>query len=257
MKPGYAALVLLVALNAGVAVAQQTLPPVQVGITERLGETVPLDVELYNDSGQVVTLRHIIDKPTIVTFVYYRCPGICTPALNELTRVVNKMGLELGKDYQILTLSFDHRETPDIASDKRENYLAQLNGPVNPSGWRFYTGDSTNIQRFTSSAGFYFQKSGNDWVHATALIVLSPEGKITRYINGIQYLPFDVKMAVIEASNGKVGPTISKVLNFCFSYDPESHRYALNFLRVSLLVILVLVGIFVVFVLLKPKAKGA
>ena len=233
------------------AVAQQTQP--EVGVAEHLGQTVPRDVELYNDSGQVVTLGQIINKPTIVTFVYFRCPGICTPLLNELAKVVEKMGLELGKDYQILTLSFDHRETPDMAAAKRENYLASFNTPVNPSGWRFYTADSANIQRFTSAAGFYFKPNGKDWIHAGVLVILSPEGKITRYINGIQYLPFDVKMAVIEASHGKVGPTIAKVLNFCFAYDPQGQRYALNVTRVSLLVILAGAGVFAVVFLVRPK----
>jgi len=256
MKAGRSLLALVLVFLALPATGQQNSPPVQLGVTEHLGQTVPLDVELYNDSGQVVTLRQIINKPTIVTFVYFRCPGICTPLLNELTRMVQKMDLELGKDYQILTLSFDHSETPEMAADKRENYLAALGKPANPAGWRFYTADSANIQRFTSAAGFYFQRNGNDWIHAGVLIFLSPEGKITRYINGIQYLPFDVKMAVIEASNGRVGPTIAKVLNFCFRYDPEGQRYALNVTRISLVVILLLAGVFVVVFLLKPKPKG-
>jgi protein SCO1/2 len=254
-----AVVILLVLFGTLVApvCAQQTLAPVQLGIEEHLGQYVPMDVEMYNDSGQVVMLRDVLHKPTILTFVYYRCPGICTPLLNELTKMVQKMDLDLGKDYQILTLSFDPSETPDLSSSKRENYLAAFTKPVDPAGWRFYTADSVNIQRFTSAAGFYFKRDGKDWVHAGVLIFISPEGKITRYMNGIQYLPFDIKMALIEASDGRIGPTIAKVMNFCFSYDPESHRYALNVLRVSLLVILVLVGAFVVAFIVRPRKKIA
>lgn len=237
------------------ATAQQALAPVEIGIDEHLGQYVPLDVEMYNDSGQVVTLKDVLHKPAIVTFVYYRCQGICTPQLNELAKMLQKMDLVLGKDYQILTLSFDSRETPDLAASKRENYLGSLETPFEPEGWRFYTADSANIHRFTSSAGFFFRPDGKDWIHPSALIFLSPEGKITRYINGIQYLPFDIKLAIIEASNGRVGPTIAKVLNFCFSYDPESHSYALNVLRVSLVGILGLVGVFVVVFIVRPRKK--
>lgn len=244
------------ALAAGTCVAQQPLPnSPEVGLQEHLGQMVPLDVELYNDSGQVVMLKDVITKPTIVTFVYFRCPGICTPLLNELSKMVEKMDLELGKDYQILTLSFDHTETPDLAADKRDNYLSSIKRPVNPAGWRFYTGDSLNIHRFTSAAGFFFKRDGKDWIHPATLTFLSPEGKVTRYIYGIQYLPFDIKMAVIEASDGRVGPTIAKVLNFCYSYDPESHGYALNVTRISLVLILIFAGVFAFVFIIRPKKR--
>jgi protein SCO1/2 len=233
---------------------QQQQPP--VGIVEKLGQTVPLYEEFYDENGNLVSLKSIIDKPTIVTFVYFKCTGICSPLLNEMTNVVNKMDLELGKDYQILTLSFDHTEKPEMAKDKRENYLGEIKKPINPDGWRFFTGDSAAIYRLTSTAGFYFQRSGNDWIHAATLIMLSPQGKITRYLYGINHLPFDVKMAVIEASEGKATPTIAKVLRFCYSYDPEGHRYAFNFMRISFIVIIGFVAVFVYIFLLRPRRKN-
>lgn len=241
------------ALLGGVR-AQQQAPP-KVGIQEKLGQDIPLDVELYDESGQLVQLKSFMNKPTIFTFVYYRCPGICSPLLTELSKIVEKIDLELVKDYQILTVSFDHREKPEIAAAKKENYLDLIGKRVDPKGWRFFTGDSLSIQRLTDGAGFYFMRSGNDYVHAGALIVVSPEGKITRYINGIQYLPFDVKMAIYEASTGKVGPTIAKVMSFCYSYDPESHMYTLNILRLAALVVIGLVAVFVFVFLVKPKKK--
>lgn len=250
------ALVFLLGILTQCADARQTgSQPPEVGLVERLGETVALDVEMYDDSGKVVLLKDVITKPTIVTFVYFRCPGICTPLLTELSKMVDRIDLEIGKDYQIVTLSFDPSETPDLAADKRENYLGSLKKKIDPAGWRFFTADSVNIRRFTSSAGFFVKREGKDWVHPATLILLSPEGEVTRYIYGIQYLPFDIKMAIIEASNGKVGPTITKVLNFCYRYDPESRSYALNVTRVSLVIILVLVGIFVLVFIVKPKAK--
>lgn len=227
----------------------------EVGIVEKLGQNIPLDVELYDENGQVVVLKNIINKPTIITFVYYKCPGICSPLLTEVANTVEKMDLEPGKDFQILTISFDHRETPDLASSKRDNYLSSIVRAVDPNGWHFFTGDSGSIARLTDAAGFYFKRSGKDWVHAGALIVVSPTGKITRYINGIQYLPFDVKMAVIEASSGKVRPTIANILRFCYSYDPEARTYALNFTRIGGVVIVVLVAGFMFLFVLKPRKK--
>jgi len=229
----------------------------KLGIEEHLGTVVPLDLEFYDEQGNLTALRNVITKPTIVTFVYYRCPGICSPLLTELTRVVDQMSLEPGIDYQILTISFDHREKPDMAASKKESYLSSLHRRIDPAGWRWFTGDSLSIQRLTDSAGFYFKRDGNDFIHAGALIILSPAGKVTRYINGIQFLPFDVKMAVIEAAEGRTGPTIAKLLKFCYSYDPEGRTYALNVTRISGVIIVGLVLAFVVVFVLRPKKKIA
>jgi protein SCO1/2 len=243
------AIVCLVFL-AGARPADQPAP--KVGIQEKLGQILPLDTELYDEHGRLVSLKDLVNKPTVFTFVYYRCPGICSPLLNELAKVVNKLDLELGKDYQILTISFDHREKPELAAEKKETYLDLVGKNVDPKGWRFFTADSVTIQRLTDAAGFYFMRSGNDYVHAGALIITSPEGKITRYINGIQYLPFDVKMAVFEASAGKVSPTIAKILAMCYSYDASSHTYTLNILRIAMVIVVALVGIFVIVFIIKP-----
>jgi protein SCO1 len=232
--------------------AQQT--PAPVGISEKLGQFIPLDVELYDESGNLIQLKSIVSKPTIFMFVYYECPGICSPLLNEVAKIVEKMDLELGIDYQIVTLSFDAAEGPELATEKKDNYLSLLHRKVDPKSWHFLTGDSVNIHRLTDGAGFYFQKNGRDWIHAAALIVVSPQGKIARYLNGIQHLPFDVKMALMEASEGKTGPTIAKVLTFCFTYDPEGKRYAFDVVRVSGVIVIGLAAVFVVvFIVRKPK----
>jgi protein SCO1/2 len=171
--------------------------------------------------------------------------------------MIDQMDLEIGKDYQVVTISFDHHEKPPMNAQKKESYLGILKKPIDPAGWRFFTGDSASIHRLTDAAGFYFKADSNQWIHAGALIVLSSEGKVTRYINGVQYLPFDIKMAVVEASEGRTGPTIAKLVKFCFRYDPEARTYALNVTRVSGLVVLGLVGVFVVVLLVRPKKKTA
>lgn len=234
--------------------AQVSAPP-EVGIVEKLGNTIPLDVELYDEKGNLTPLRSVLKKPAIITFVYYRCPGICTPLLTELARMVEKVDLEPGTDYQIITISFDHHETPEIALEKQENYLSSIRKPVPPDAWRFFTGDSAAIRTLTQAAGFYFKADGQAWLHAAALIFVSPEGKIARYMNGIQYLPFDIKMALTEAAEGRTGPTIAKVLRFCYAYDPESRTYAFQALRVGFVVTIVLVASFVLFFIFLPRKK--
>jgi protein SCO1/2 len=251
----YSLVILSVTFLSSYLYAKDEAPP-KVGIVEKLGQNIPLDAQFYDETGQLVTLKSIVDKPTILTLVYYRCPSMCPALLHELVTNVKKAGLELGKDYRILTVSFDQRETPDLAADKKQSYMTELGGSVDPKAWRFLTGDSANIHRLTNAAGFYFMPSPDkNWIHPTALIFLSPEGKITRYIDGVQYLPFDIKMAVIEASNGKVGPTVARILQLCFTYDPEGHRYTLNIVRVAGACIIGLVGVFVIVFLVKPKKK--
>jgi protein SCO1 len=228
----------------------------RLGIVEKLGNVLPLDAEVVDEKGNVVPLRSLLNKTTIVTFVYYRCASICSPLLTELSRVVEKMDLEIGKDYQILTISFDHRETPELGSAKRESYLASMQKPIDPAGWRFLTADSLTVRRLTDAAGFYFKPDGDQWIHAAALIIVSPEGKITRYINGIQYLPFDVKMALIEGMEGREGPTVARLLRFCYRYDPEGRTYALHTTRIAGVVIVVLAALFVGVFIVRPKRKN-
>jgi protein SCO1/2 len=246
--------VLLVGARSGFAESDNAQPR-QLGVVEKLGNYIPLDLEFYNENGQIVTLRETINKPTIVTFVYYRCPGICSPLLTELADMVDKVDMELGKDYQILTLSFDHREKPDLAREKKDNYISAVDKPIDPNGWHFFTGDSANIAAFTDAAGFYFVPDSQDFVHAGALIFVAKDGKVTRYVNGIKYLPFTIKMALIETGEGKVGPTIAQFLRFCFSYNRESNTYALNLMRVGAVSVLAFAIGFVLFLTLKPKKK--
>ena len=247
--------ILFVAILSSISTVypQQTAPP--IGISEKLGQFIPLDVELYDESGNLVQLKSIINKPTLIAFVYYRCSGICTPLLNDIAKVVEKMDLEIGKDYQILTVSFDYTERPEMASDKKDNYLSGIKKAVDPNGWRFFTGDSVNVHRFTDAMGFYYQQSGKEWIHPTALIAVSPERKITRYLYGIHQLPLDVKLAVMEASQGHSTPTISKILNMCYTYDPEGKHYVFNFVHVGGVVIVGLVALFVVVFIVIPKKK--
>jgi protein SCO1 len=207
--------------------------PLDVGVDEKLGQTVPLDLMLVDEDGNRVSLRSLIDKPTILTLNFFRCTGLCTPLLNGVAELLQRTDQAPGKDFQVLTVSFDPRDDAELASLKKQNYIKQL-GPAFPANaWRFMTGDPISTKRLADSVGFRFAKRGEDFVHAGAIMMLSPEGKVTRYLYGVTFLPFDVKMAVAEASAGRVGPTIARFLKFCYSYDPAGRRYFLNINRVA------------------------
>ncbi len=230
--------------------------PIDVGIDEKLGNYLPLDLSFISSEGEQKTLKNLIDRPVLLALVYYECPGICSPLLNELSWTIDKVQLEPGADFRIIAVSFDHRETPEISAKWKKNYLQTLKRPFNPADWIFLTGDSVNIKKLTDAAGFYFKKSDDgQYIHAGAVLTISPDGKISRYLFGNSFNPFDVKMALIDAKAGKTNPTIAKVLQFCFSYDPEGRQYTLNVTRIIGSVMLIGVGIFLV-VLLRKKKKN-
>jgi protein SCO1/2 len=230
---------------------------IDVGIDEKLGAYLPLELKFTNSEGEEIVLKDIIDRPVLLALVYYECPGICSPLLNELSWTIDKVQLEPGEDFRVIAVSFDNRETPEIAAKWKRNYLQTLKRPFDPSDWIFLTGDSVNIHRLTDAAGFYYKKSSDDqYIHAGTILTIAPDGKISRYLFGTSFNPFDVKMALIDAKAGKTNPTISKVLQFCFSYDPEGRQYTLNITRIIGSIMLLGVGLFLIVLLKKKKNKN-
>lgn len=228
----------------------------EVGVIEHLEEYIPEDIMITNEAGQLVNLKKQIDKPTALIFVYYRCPGICSPLMDGLAEVIEKSDLELSEDYQVITISFDPTETIDLAIKKKNNYKSLVKGKNTEEGWKFFTADSLNIAKATQSMGFRYKKAGNDYTHAATVIVLSPEGKITRYLNGTYFLPFEFKLAMLEASKGQAGPTINKILQYCYSYDPVGQAYVLNITKITGTIILAMgIIIFLLLVIRKPRRK--
>lgn len=241
-------------LIASPAIAQVGLDTTtEVGVDEHLGEIVPLELEFLDEDGVPTKLGDLIDKPTILSLVYFRCPSICTPLLSGLADVVDRIDLEPGEDYQILTISFDVRETPDLAKRKQANFLKAVQREISPEAWRFMSGDSASVAAVTDAVGFRYIPQGKDFMHPGVIMVLSPGGKISRYLYGITFLPFDVKLALMEASEGKVSPTIRRVLLYCFSYDPEGQTYVFNLLKVVGTLITVMAVGFVAYLLISSK----
>ncbi len=229
-------------------------PKKEVGFDEKLGEEVPLDLKFLDEHGQAVSLKQLFDKPVLLCLVYYRCPGLCSPLLKGVAEVVDKIDLEAGNDFRIVTISFDPKETYLTAAEKKNNYLASMKKQIPYDSWSFLIGDSLNVAKITDAVGFRYMPQGNDYIHGAALMSISPQGKIARYLYGITYQPLDVKMALIEASEGRTGPTISKLLQICYSYDPEGKTYVLNITRIAGGSVMFFIAIFVlVFVIRKKK----
>jgi protein SCO1/2 len=201
------------------------------GIEEKLGQRIPLDASFRNEEGKEVLLKEVMGKPIIVSLVYLKCSHTCPLLLGALAEVLGRLELKPLKDYSVLTISFDEEDTPDIARDKKKNYLQAINTPFPESAWRFFTGDRENIKKFTDAVGFNFRREESGFAHPVALIILSPDGRIVRYLYGRTFLPFDLTMAITEADKGKIGLSRG-VLLYCFSYDQPGKRYVFNILKV-------------------------
>lgn len=229
----------------------------EIGIVENLDAYLPKDIYLIDENNQRVVLTDLIDKPTVINFVYYRCPGICSPLMEGLAKVMDASDLVAGVDYQVLTISFDPRETIDLGIRKKANYMNLITKKEEiGKGWRFFVSDSASIAKGTNAVGFRYKQVGNDFTHVASVTVVSPDGKITRYLNGVTFLPFDFKMAIIEASKGMSAPTINKIMQFCFSYDPVGQAYVLNVTKIAGIMILFFASLFFLVLIFKPKRKS-
>jgi protein SCO1/2 len=248
-------LVILLILSATAALRAQGLTPDDAGVSEKLGAQAALDAALKDEDGKDITLHQLTTKPTVLTLNYFRCAGICTPLLNGLVDTLNQMALEPDRDYQVVTVSFDPTDTPEVAHQKRINYLKQMKRPFPPAGWRFLTGDARNTREVTDSVGFKFRAADNGFIHPGVIVVLTPKGIVSRYLYGIHFLPADLQMAIQEAARGQVRPTISQVLSFCYSYDPEGRRYVFNVTRAVGAATLLLAGGWVLYLLAAARRQ--
>jgi protein SCO1/2 len=228
----------------------------QVGIDEKPGKYLPLDLTFCNSDGDTVKLKDIITKPTLIAIVYYQCTGLCSPMQSELAWTVDNIKLSPGNDFRVISLSFDHHETSEIASKWKRSYLQTIKRKFAPDNWLFLTGDSINIKKFTDACGFYFQPAERQFIHASIVIAVSPQGKISRYLYGPDFNPFDVKMALLEAGSGSANPAITKTLQYCFTFDPAGRKYTLNITRVVGSIMLLSAGIFLGVLLLKKKKQS-
>jgi len=253
MKKIFFALIALLFLCSPVLIAQADQSE-EVRVVEHLGDTLPLDLKFVTEKNENVTLRQLINKPTILSFVYFDCPGLCSPLLEGVGDVIRKSDMQLGKDYQVITFSFNFRDTPEKAKEKKKRFVERYSAD-NPEGWIFLTTDSATIYKITHATGFITKAVGFDFIHPSAIIAVSPQGKITRYLYGITFLPMDVKLAIAEANEGLARPTIQKILMLCYSYDKDTQRFGLDVTKIIGTIIAFFIFLFIIIYLIKPRKK--
>ncbi len=228
----------------------------QVGFEEKQGQYAALDTKLVNEAGDTVLLKDVLKKPAILNLVYYQCPGTCSPLMWGVSKFIDAVDLTLGKDYQVITISFDPTERIQLGIDKKASYLNTMKNKEAGKYWQFFVSDSLDIAKLTKSVGFNYETVNGQYVHPTGLIALGADGKIIRYLRGIDFLPFDIKITMVEAASGKIGPSINRLLAICYSYDKEGNQFVFNVTRVSAIVIsFFLVILFIYLAFSRRKVK--
>jgi protein SCO1/2 len=231
----------------------------EIGFDQNLDALVPLDTTFRDEAGQTVRLGDYFGKrPVVMVFAYYDCPMLCTLVINGLSSALNVLSLSPGKDFEIVTVSFDSRDTPASASAKKAAYLDRYTRAGAAEGWHFLTGDQPSIDRLTKAAGFRYvwDKDTKQFAHPTGVIVLTPDGRLARYLFGIEYGPRDLRFAIVEASAGKIGSAVDSLLLYCYHYDPMTGRYGLVIMRALRLAgaaTVLTLGVFIVVMVRREK----
>jgi protein SCO1/2 len=206
----------------------------QVSFEQRLNEQLPLDLPFKDESGRTVKLGEYFGrKPVVLTFVYYECPMLCTEVLNGLERSLRVLNETIGKEFDVVTVSFDPKETPVLASGKKRAYLERYKRPEAEQGWHFLTGEQASIDALTKAAGFNFSwdEASHQFAHPSGIVVATPAGRVSRYFFGVDYSPRDVKFALIESSNERIGTLADRLLLYCYHYDPAKGNYGFVAMR--------------------------
>lgn len=256
MKSYWAAIPVALGLSAA-AFAQMNAPSQTsykpailrgVGIDQKMGAQAPLDLPFFDEAGREVKLGQYFGKPVILALVYFSCPSLCDMVLDGTVRAVSALKATAGKEYDVVAVSFDPRETPEMAREKKATIVRQYNRPGSENGWHFLTGSEGASKTLAEAVGFHyrFDSMSNQYAHAAAIMLLTPEGKVNRYFYGIAYEPRDVRLGLDEASEGRIGSPIDAVLLYCSHYDPSTGKYGvaiMNVLRLAgFLTVLLLVG---------------
>lgn len=218
------------------------------GVFEKTGEAVPLEASFIDEKGEPVTLGGLIDRPSVLSFAYFGCADQCNTVLSSLAAAIGRTGGQPGADYLVLTVSIDETDTPAKAAEKKRNYVLSSGRRMDGGAWRFLTGGKESIEALTGAAGFSFRRTGDGFDHPAALAVLSPEGRITRYIYGNSFLSSDIEMALSEAADGRVTASIKKAFLLCFSSEPEGRGTAMTVLRAAGVATLVFAAVFLIYV---------
>jgi protein SCO1/2 len=232
----------------------------EVGIEQRLNEQLPLDAEFRDESGRTVRLgEYFTNRPAILVLAYYDCPMLCTQVLNGVVGSLKAVPFEAGKDFAVVVVSFDPRETPALAAAKKEEYMRRYNRAGAGAGWHFLTGDEANIKRLTEAVGFkyHYDEATKQFAHASGIMVATPQGKLSHYFYGIEYAPKDLRLSLVEASANRIGSPVDQLLLYCYHYDPTTGKYGLIIMNVARVAgALTVVGILALLIFLRRPRAG-
>ena len=219
----------------GMTASTMPAPLREIGFDQHIGALLPLDTPFRDEAGNAVHLGDYFGKrPVVMVFAYYDCPMLCTQVLSGLTSALRTLSLEPGKDFEIVTVSFDPHDTPKTATEKKSVFVERYKRPGAEAAWHFLSGDPASIDRLTGAAGFRYvwDAPTKQFAHPTGIIVATPDGRLAKYLFGIEYGPRDLRFALVEASSGRVGTAVDSLLLYCYHYDPMTGRYGLVVMRV-------------------------
>jgi protein SCO1/2 len=230
----------------------------KVGIDQKLNEQLPLDIIFRDEAGQEVRLGQYFNqgRPVLISLVYYECPLLCNEVLNGLAGSLKTLSFDVGKEFEVVTVSFDARETPQLAAAKKDSYMARYGREGAAKGWHFLTGEQKSIDALTQAVGFRYayDESQKQFAHASGIMLATPEGKLSRYFYGIEYAPKELRLSIVEASANKVGSPVDQLLLYCFHYDPSTGKYGLAIMNIVRLAgVITVVGIALLIVLLRRQ----
>lgn len=231
----------------------------EVGFDQNLNAQLPLDAKFRDEAGNTVELRQYFGKrPVVLALVYYDCPMLCTLILNGLTSSLKVVNLDAGTDFDVVAVSFDPRETAELALAKKAEYVKEYGRSGSERGWHFLTGDAEPIRRLTQAVGFkyFWDEESKQFAHASGVMVATPGGKLSKYFYGIEYAPRDVKLGLVEASEGRVGSPVDRMLLYCYHYDPVTGRYSLavmNLIRLLGVGTVAAIALFIVMMLRRER----
>ncbi len=227
-----------------------------IGIEQRLNEQVPLDAVFKDEQGREVRLgEYFKGKPVVLALVYYSCPMLCNQILNGMLSSFRQVTFNAGEDYQIVAISFDSKETPQLATNKKQTYVKAYNRASGEAGWHFLTGDDANVKRVADAVGFRFKwdETTSQFAHASGIFVTTPEGKLARYFYGIEYRPRDMRLALVEASQNHIGTPADKLMLYCYHYDPATGKYGAVVMNIMKVAGVITIGLIVGMLLILRK----
>ena len=248
--------------DSGVAANQQPAVLREIGIDQKLDAKLPLDVEFSDENGAPVKLgQYFGERPVVLALVYYGCPMLCTQVLNGLAGSLQGITFEAGKEYDVVVVSFDPGETPAMATERKKNFVSRYVRAVDPKNIHFLTGRESSIKALTGAVGFKYAWDGatSQWAHPAAITIATADGRVSRYLYGVEFAPKDLKLAMVEASEGRIGTLVEKAMLLCYHYDPETGRYGfviMNIVRAAGALTVLAIGVGIVLSLRRERRQA-